>query len=185
MKEYLQIRPHLLEMLLTRHFHHTVQYGEHPRRYTTDVRHVLIHRLTGYALAFEFEITEQGCLLLRHAHQIGQRIDILNQNGTEVAHQRILQIIVGSVTATKDETSSVEHTRLGVVPQIQCHYVASASIVNLLQAFLANGNKLRLIVRRTARLGIPLDAPWPQDILFPMTHTVYLAFQFLIAVHWT
>ena len=56
--------------------------------------------------------------------------------------------------------------------------------MNLLQAFLADRDKLRLIVRRTARLGIPLDAPWPQDVLFTMTHTVYLTLQFLIAVHW-
>ena len=183
MKEHLQVRPHLFQMRLPRQLHHAVQHGEHPRWHTADVGDIHAASLAGYPLTLHLKISKQGCLLLGHTDEIHQRIDVLDEDGTEVTHQRILHVIVGRMAATQYQTLAVKHPRLGVVAQVECHRVAPACIVNLLQTLAAHGNELRLVVRRAARLGIPPDASRPQHILLTMTHAVYLALQFLIAVH--
>ena len=68
MEEYFQVRPNLLQMRLASDFHHAVQDGEHPRRYTTDVGDVFVHRLAGYTLSLDFKIGNQRCFLLRYTH---------------------------------------------------------------------------------------------------------------------
>ena len=88
MKEHLDIRPYLLQMRLTRHFHHAVQHREHPRRYTTNIGNILVHRLTSNTFTLDFEVAQQSCLLLWYTHQIDQRIDILYQDSAQVTNQR-------------------------------------------------------------------------------------------------
>ena len=146
MEEHLNVGPYLFQMFLTRYFHHAVQHREHPGRYAADIGDVLVHRFTGYELALYLKVAQQGCLLLGYAHQVDQRIDVLYQNGTEVAHQRTCYIIVRRMTATKNQSLAVEHSRLGVVAEIQRYRVASTSIVNLLQTFVADRDELRLVV---------------------------------------
>ena len=51
----------------------------------------------GYAVALHLEVAKQSCLLLRHTYEVDERIDVLDENGTQVAHKRIRQIIVGRV----------------------------------------------------------------------------------------
>ena len=87
------------------------------------------------------------------------------------------------MTAAKDEALAVEHSRFGVVSQVDGYRVAPSGIVNLLQTFRTDGDELRLIVGGTARFGIPFHAPWPQDIRLAMPHTVDIFLQFLIGVH--
>ena len=86
-EEDLDIRPHLLEVRLTCDFHHAGEHREHPRGYARDVGHVLIHRLSGNALALDLEVRDEGRLFLRYPHEVHQRIDVLDEDGTEVAHQ--------------------------------------------------------------------------------------------------
>ena len=57
-EEYLDIRPHLFQMRLTRYFHHAVQHREHPGRHATDIGDVLRHGFTGYTLAFHLKVAE-------------------------------------------------------------------------------------------------------------------------------
>ena len=87
MEEHLNIRPYLFEMALASHLHHAVQYGEHPGGYTRDVGDILCHRLTGNTFTLYLKVAEQCGLLLGDSYQIDQRIDVLYQDGTEVAHQ--------------------------------------------------------------------------------------------------
>ena len=70
-EEHFQVRPHLFQMGLPRDFHHAVEYGEHPRRNTTDVGDILVHRLTGYPFTLYLEIAKQCGLLLWNTHQVG------------------------------------------------------------------------------------------------------------------
>ena len=86
------------------------------------------------------------------------------------------------MAATQNQSAPVEHPRLRVVAQVERHRVASACIMNLLKALAADGDELRLVVCCSARLGIPTNTSWPKHIGLAMTHTVYLALQFLIAV---
>ena len=182
MEEHLQVRPNLLKMRLTRHLHHAVQHRQHPRGHATDVGDILIHGLTGYTLTLYLEVREQCRLLLWHTNQVDQRIDVLNQNGTKVAHQRARHIVIRCMTATKDETLAVEHPRLGVITEIERHRVTATSIMNLLETVTTDRNKLRLVICRTARLGVPLHTARPQDVSLAVTHTVDIAFQLLVSV---
>ena len=182
MEEHLQVRPHLLKMRLTRHLHHAVQHRQHPRGHTTDVGDILVHRLAGYTLTLHLEVGEQRRLLLRHTNQVDQRIDVLNQNGTKVAHQRARHIVIRCMTATKDETLAVEHPRLGVITEIERHRVTATSIMNLLETVTTDRNKLRLVICRTARFGIPLHTAGPQNVSLTVSHAVDVALQFLVGV---
>ena len=170
-------------MRLSRHLHHAVQHREHPRGHTRDVGNVLVHRLTGYALTLHLKVAQQGSLLLRNTHQIDQRIDVLYQNGTEVTHQRTFYIIVGSMTTSEYQSLAIKHSRLRIIAQIDSHRVATTSIMNLLETFVADRDKLRLVVSSTTRLGIPSHSSWPQHIALTMTHAVYLTFQLFIGIH--
>ena len=71
MKEYFQIGPHFLQMLLARKFHYAYQNTEHPARHTREVRDIFVQTLVGYAVAFQFEIAQQCRLFLWHPHEIG------------------------------------------------------------------------------------------------------------------
>ena len=94
MEEHLQVGPHLFQVLLACEFHDTCQHGEHPRGHTREVGHILTDGLTGYAVTLHLKVAEKCCFFLRHTYQIGQRIDILNENGAQVTHQRAWLVVV-------------------------------------------------------------------------------------------
>ena len=54
--------------------------------------------------------------------------------------------------------------------------------MNMVETLVGDGDELRLVVRRTARLGVPLGAARPQHILLAVAHTVDAVLQLLIAV---
>ena len=182
-EEHLDVGPHLLQVRLARHLHHTGEHGEHPRGHARDVRHILRHRLTGYPLALHLEVGEQRRLLLRHTHQVHQRVDVLDEDRREVAHQRVPQIIVRRVAAAKYQAPAVEHPRLRIVTQVERHRVEAACIVDILQTLATDGDELRLVVGRTTRLRIPLHAPRPEHIRLSLAHPVDTLLQLLIRVY--
>ena len=142
MEEHLDIGPHLFQMGLTCEVHHTSQHREHPGRYAREVGDILVHRLLGNALTLHLEVGQQGYLLAGHPNQIHQRIDVLDEDGTQVAYQRILQVVVGGMTASEDQTLAVEHPRLGIIPEIDSYGVAPSGIVDLMESFLTHRNEL-------------------------------------------
>ena len=182
MEEDLQPRPHLLQILLSRQLHDPCQYGEHPRGHAADVGDVLMQCLLCDAFALHLKVRYERRLLFRHPHQIGQRVDILNQYGTEVAHQRVGQVIVRRVAAAQNQRLSVEESALGVVVQIIGHGILSPSVVYILQSVIADGNKLALVVGRTRRLRVPLHLSRPEDIPLSMSHPVDASLQFFVSI---
>ena len=141
-EEHLDVGPHLLQVLLARHLHHTGEYGEHPGGDAREVGDVLVHRLTGNALTLQFEVGEQGRLLLRHPHEVDQRVDVLDEDGREVAHERIAYIVVGCMAAAEDQSLAIEHPRLGIVPQVEDHGIAAAGIMDLMESLTTDGDEL-------------------------------------------
>ena len=131
-KKHFQIGPHFFQMLLARKFHHAYQNTEHPARNARDIRDIFVQTFVGYAVAFQFEIAQQCRLFLRHPHEIGQGVDILYQDGTEVAHQRTYPIVVGSVAAAEDKAAPIEEFACGMVAQIEGHGVETTSIMNMM-----------------------------------------------------
>ena len=181
-EKHFQVRPHFVERLGTRQLQHAHQHRQHPRRHTAQVGHVLVHRLSGYAVTLHLEVAQQCCMLLRHAYEVGQRVDVFNQDGAQVAHQRVVNIVVGLMAATQDEALAVEHAGLRIVLQIERHHILATTVVNVLQTLLRNRNEFRLVVGRTARLRIPLHSTRPQHIGLAVAHAVDVALQFLITV---
>ena len=133
-EEHLQVGPHLVDGLLARGLEHFHQHGQHPRRYARDVGHVLSRALGRNALPLELEVGEQRRLLLRHANEVGQRVDVLDEDGAEVAHERALDVVVGAVAASEYERAPVEESALGVVAQVEGHGVESTPIVYVVQS---------------------------------------------------
>ena len=182
MEEHLQVWPHFLQMLLAGKLHHTHQHTEHPARNTRDIGHVLVQGFMGNAVALHLEIAEQSCLLLWHAHHVGKRIDILDEDGAQVAHQTARHIIVRRMATAKNQALAIENLALRVIAQIICHGIKSTFVMDVLQSILRNRNKLTLVVGGTRRFGKPLHLSRPKDILFTMSHTVDVALQFLVGV---
>ena len=134
MEENFQVRPYFLKMLLAREFHDTYQYAEHPTRNTRNISHVLIHRLTGNAITLHLKVTQKSGLLLRYTHHIGKRIDILDENGTQVADQTARYIVVRRMATTEYQTLSIENLAFRIVAKIISHGIESTFIVNTMQS---------------------------------------------------
>ena len=58
--------------------------------------------------------------------EVGNRIDILNQNGTQVAYKRIVEIVIGSMAATEDKRLAVEKTALRIVAKVKGYGVETS-----------------------------------------------------------
>ena len=181
-EEDFQVRPHFFEMVLAGEFQHARQDREHPGRHAADVGHVFVEGFGRDPLAFDFEIAEQGRFFLRHPHQVDHRIDVLEHNGANVAHERVFDIVVGRVAATQDEGLSVQDAAFRMVAQVIGDGVEAALIVGLVQTFVADGDEFRLVVGGTRRLGKPLDAPGPEDVALPVAHPVDRALEFFVGV---
>ena len=182
MEEHLQVRPYLLQMLLAGEFHHTYQYAEHPARHTRDIGYVLVQRFMGDAVALHLKVAQQCGFLLRYAHHVGKRIDVLDEDGTQVTHQTARNIIVRRMASTENQALAVEYLTLWVVAQIVSHSIESTLVVDVLQTILRNRDELTLVVGSTRRFGVPLHLSWPEDVSFAMTHSVDVALQFLIGI---
>jgi len=135
-EEYLQVWPYLFQMFLARYFHHTHQHAEHPTRHARYVGHVLVQGLMCDAVALHLEIAQQGGFLLRHTYHVDQWIDILDEDGTQVAYQTIRQIVVGRMAATQNETLAIKKPALGVVAQIESYRIATTGIVDVMQSIV-------------------------------------------------
>ena len=184
MKEHLNVGPHFFQMGLARQLHHAVQHGEHPRRHAAQVGHVLRHGLTGYAVTLDLKVGEQCRLLRRNAYQVDHRVDVLNEDGAQVTHQRTGQVVVGGMAAAQNQSAPIEHPTLGIVAQVEGHHVGASPVVNALQALGRYGNELRLVVGRSARLGVPLHAARPEHVHLALPHSVDVALQLLVGVDW-
>ena len=181
-EEYLEVRPYVLDVLLSRNFENAHEHGEHPRRYAGDVCNVLVHRLAGNPVAFDLEVADERCGLLRYPDEFGQRRDILDEDGTEVADERVGEVVVRLVAASENEASAVEDAALGIVVQIERDAILRTLIVNVLQALLRDGYELALVVGCSGALGIPLHQSGPQNVLLAMAHTVDVALERLVVV---
>ena len=100
----------------------------------------------GDAVALHLKVGEQGGLFLGHSHQIGQGVDVFDENGAQVAHYAVAQVVVGRMAAAEDESLAVEHPALGVVFQIEGHGIRASFIVEVLQSVVAHGDELALVV---------------------------------------
>ena len=141
-EEHFEVGPHLFQMLLSRELHDPLQDGEHPRWHSRQVGDVLRHGLACYAVALDFEVAQQSRLLAGCAHDVHQRVDVLDENGTQVAHQRSRQVVVRCVATAEDESLTVEESATGIVAQVDGHGVGSSTVVNALQSFRRDGYEL-------------------------------------------
>ncbi len=141
-----------------------------------------MERLLGYAVTLQFKVAQKSCRLLRHSEEVGQGIDVLYQDGTQITYQRSRKVVVGRVTATEDETLAVEEAALGMIAKIESHYIESSLIMNTMKTIAAHGNELRLVVGGTRTLGVPFHCSGPEHIGFSMTHTVDVTLQLFIGV---
>ena len=82
-----EIGPYLFQMRLARKIQYAPEHREHPGWHAAQVGHVFAHRLPGDPVPFFFKISQQRRLFPRHAHPVGQRIDVFHQNGAQIAHQ--------------------------------------------------------------------------------------------------
>ena len=183
-EEHLEVWPNLVDGFRARQLQHAHQHTHHPRRYATQVRNVLVNGLAGYLLTLLLEVAHQRSLLLWHAQQAGNGVYVLNQNRTEVAHQRVSNIVVRLMAATKNEALAIEHTALRIVLQIVSHRIDATTIVDALQALASHGDELRLVVGGATRLRIPRHLPGPQHVLLAVAHAVDPRSQLLIGGLW-
>ena len=100
----------------------------------------------GDAVALDFKVGKQGRLLFRHAEEVDNWVDVLNEDGTEIAHERSFYIVVGRVAATEDERLAIEETAAGIVAKVDSDHVGATFIVDVVQSVGRNRDELRLVV---------------------------------------
>ena len=74
-----------------------------------------MERLAGDAIALLFKIGQQRGMLIGHAKQINQGIDVLNQDGTEITYDGVRRIIVGRVTTAENQAPPREKVARGMI----------------------------------------------------------------------
>ena len=147
-EEDFEVGPDFVQVALARNFQHAVDDGHHPRGHAAQVGHVLAEGNFGDAVALFLEVGEQGNLLGRCAHQVDQRIDVLDEDGRQVAHERVWQVVVGRMTAAQYQGAAVKEAAVGVVAQVEGHCVSAAGIVGVAQSVGADRYELALVVGR-------------------------------------
>ena|SRR5699024_2153217 len=55
--------------------------------------------------------------------------------------------------------------------------------MNIMKAIPAYGNKFALVIGRSRRFSKPLHLSTPQDIFFPMAHTLYVWLDFFVSLY--
>ena len=182
MEEDFEVGPHLLQMFLAAQLQDAHEDAQHPRRHTRDVGDVLVHCLAGDAVALQLKVADERRLLLGHADEVDQRVDVFDEDGAQVADQRVGQVVVGRMAAAEYQRASFEDVAFGMVAQIEGHDVASALVVEVLQTLRRHGDKLAFVVGCPRRLSIPFHLAWPQDVLLAVAHPVDVPLQFLVGV---
>ena len=183
MEEHLDVWPHLVDCLFAAQFEHPHEYAHHPRRHPRDVGDILPQCGACYKVALYLEVAEQCHLLLRHAHKVGQRVDVLYQYCAQVADKTFFPVVVRRMTATEYEPFTVEHAAVGIVPQVESHRVEAPGIVHTMQPLMRHGDEFRLVVGRPRRLCIPFHRPRPQHVALTVAHAVDVVLQLLVGVH--
>ena len=145
-EEHFQIGPHIFYMLFSGDLQHAYEHAEHPRWHTRDVGHIAFQTFVGNAVALDFKVGKQGRLLLGYAEEVGNRVDVLDEDGAEVTHERAFHVVVGRVTATEDERLAVKKPAAGVVAKIDGDHVRTTFIVDVVQSVGRNRDELRLVV---------------------------------------
>ena len=182
MKEHFQIRPYLRQIICALDFHDMSDNSQHPRRHSRQIGHILVHRATRNLFHLFLKVTQQCDFLFGHTNKVDQWIDILNQNGRQVTHQTPLQIIIGSMTTSQNQPFSRKKTAIGILLQIKRDGIHTAGIMDIVQSFLADRNKLALIICRTRRLCKPNNFTRPQHIFFSPAHALHVWLYFLISL---
>ena len=98
-----------------------------------------MERLAGNAIALLFKIGQQRGMLIGHAKQINQGIDVFNQDGTEITYDGVRRIIVGRVTTAENQAPTREKVARGMIMEIQNHRIATAGIVRIVQTRFRHG----------------------------------------------
>ena len=142
MEKYFQIGPDFVDPVFAGDLEHPVEDRKHPRWNAADVGHIFLEGFPGDPVAFLLEIGKQRRFFLRDTHQVGQRVDILDEDGAQVTHQRIFQVVVRAMAASQNQSLAVEKPALRVVGQIESHGIVTTLQMRLLQPVRADRDEL-------------------------------------------
>ena len=142
-----------------------------------------MERLAGNAIALLFKIGQQRGMLIGHAKQINQGIDVFNQDSTEITYDGVRRIIVGRVTTAENQAPTREKVARGMIMEIQNHRIATAGIVRIVQTRFRHGDKLTLVVRCPRRFGIPFNLARPEQVSLAVAHLIDVVFQVFVSTN--
>ena len=69
-----------------------------------------------------------------------------------------------------------------MIVQIQGYSIFATGVVYILQALLADGDKLTFVVGGAGRFGVPFHCARPEYMLFALSHSVYVRLQLFVGV---
>ena len=182
-EEDFQIGPHFLQALLAGLLQDVLDEHQHPRRYARQVGDVGMDGFAGNGFHLRFEVLHQSRLLARHADEVDQRVEVFHQDGRQVAYQAVVRVQVGSVASAQNQSLAREEAAFGVLPQVEGYGVLTAAVVRVVQRFLADGQELALVVRRTRRLGKPAYLRRPQQVLLSGPQAGYVGLYLFISLY--
>ena len=182
-EEDFQIGPHFLQALLACLLQDVLDEHQHPRRHARQVGDVGMDGFAGNGFHLRLEVFHQCRLLAWHADVVDQRIEVFHQDGRQVAHKAVVRVQVGSVASAQNQSFAREESAFGVLTQVEGYGVLTASIVRVVQRFLADGQEFAFVVRRTRRLGKPAYLRRPQQVLLSGPQAGYVGLYFFISLY--
>ena len=69
-----------------------------------------------------------------------------------------------------------------MIVQIQSYGIFATGVVYILQALLADGDELALVVGGAGRFGVPFHCARPEYMLFALSHSVDVRLQFFVGI---
>ena len=122
-------------------------------------------------------------MLAGNARQIGQRVHVLDEVGTQVPYPNPgFQLQVVGKTATQNECFSREDAAVGIHVQVMRHNIAGAGIMVPLERYACDGDILAATVACARRLCEVHAAPGPQLILDAVDHAHDVRAQVLVGI---
>ena len=182
-EEDFQIGPHFLQALLAGLLQNVLDEYQHPRRHARQVGDVGMDGFSGNGFHFRLEVFHQCRLFARHTDVVDQRIEVFHQDGREVAHEAVVRVQVGSVASAQNQSLTREESAFGVLTQVEGYGILTAAVVRVVQRFLADGQELALVVRRTRRLGKPAYLRRPQQVLLSSPQAGYVGLYFFVSLY--
>lgn len=145
-EEHFEVGPYVFKMCLAGLFEDALDDNEHPRGNAGEVRDVGMEGLLCDFLYLGLPVVHESHFLFRDADKVDQRVDVLYEDGGEVANKGMGLVEIGAVASAEDKALAGKETALWIVVEVEDHAISAASVMDVVEGFTADGDEFAFVV---------------------------------------